>query len=387
MLTSPSLTKIAPTSKAKFEKLLYIDNIKIMLTLLVVLHHACITYGGSGGWYLKEATHEMGALIPMTLFVSLNQSYFMGFFFLLAAYFTYSSYHRKGPEQFITDRLVRLGIPLLFYSFVLSPFLSFMVYHWGKGHTISYIEYLHVFDGWIDFGVLWFVAALLFFTLVYVLCAGVTRKWVQKPRAAPGTGTILFAAVILGLITFLIRIVFPVGWVLKPLGFQLGHFPQYISLFVAGLLASKNNWFDQLPLRMGKQMLGVALSGLLFFPVFYLLRIKLDLPMEWYSGGFNLLSLLYSVWEQCIGFSIITAFLCFGKQYWNGTTPLISRLSRSAFAVYIFHPLVLIALSIAFLNWTVDPALKLLFVAPLSVLGSFLFGLLILFIPGTKRVV
>jgi surface polysaccharide O-acyltransferase-like enzyme len=374
-------------TQQKSGKLSYINNIKIFLTLLVILHHACITYGASGGWYYKEATSRVEALIPMTLFVSVNQSFFMGFFFLLAGYFTYSSYCRKGTRQFVTDRLVRLGIPLLFYSFIFSPFLSFLVYRFTKEHTISYQRYLSGFDGWIDFGVLWFVAALLLFTLVYVCCRKFLSKWTQKSLPAPQTKTILLTALLMGLLSFTVRIVFPVGWVLKPLGFQLGHFTQYVILFTVGLLAAKSDWLEQLSYRTGKQMLGIALLLLLLFPVFYLIRIKLNMPIAWYSGGFNGLSLLYAIWEQCIGMAIIAAFLAIGKQHWNRSSLVLSYLSRHAFAVYIFHPLALISISLAFRHWTADPGLKLVVVAPLSVGCSCLLASLILALPGVKRII
>ncbi|MBS7566849.1 acyltransferase family protein [Mucilaginibacter sp. Bleaf8] len=371
----------------KSEKLFYIDNIRVVLTLLVILHHAFITYGASGGWYYKEATSRMEALIPMTIFVSVNQSFFMGFFFLLAGFFTYSSFHRKGLRQFITERLVRLGIPLLFYSFVFSPFLSFLIYRYGKRHRVSYLQYLSGFDNWVDFGVLWFVAALLLFTLIYVFGRKVLSTCTQESLSVPGTKTILLTALLIGLTSFIVRIMFPVGWVLKPLGFQLGHFTQYLTLFVAGLLAAKNNWLEKLSYRTGKQVFSIALLLLLFFPLFYLIRIKLHMPVEWYSGGFNGLSLLYAVWEQCIGLAIITAFLAIGKRHWNAASLMLRYFSRHAFAVYIFHPLTLIALSLTFRSWTVDPAIKLLFVAPLGLICSFLLATLILLLPGVKRII
>jgi surface polysaccharide O-acyltransferase-like enzyme len=56
---------------------------------------------------------------------------------------------------------------------------------------------------------------------------------------------------------------------------------------------------------------------------------------------------------------------------------VFSKLSRSTFAVYIFHPLVVISLTVALSGWALDPALKLLIVAPLAVAGSFLLGLLL----------
>jgi len=191
----------------------------------------------------------------------------------------------------------------------------------------------------------------------------------------------------MGVLSFLVRIVFPVGWVLKPLGFQLGHFTQYVTLFIVGLLAAKNNWLEQLPYHTGKQMLKIALWLLLFFPVFYLIKTKLNQPVEYYSGGFNALSLLYAVWEQCIGVSIITAFLTIGKQRFNTSSIALNYLSRRAFAVYILHPLPLVALSLAFRTWEINTAFKLLLIAPLAVAGNFLLGTMALMLPGVKRII
>lgn len=369
------------------QKLFYIDNIKVILTILVVLHHTFIAYGASGGWYYAQKTTRVGALVPMTMFVSINQSFFMGFFFMLAAYFTYSSYNRKGAGKFIADRALRLGLPLLFYSFVFSPILCYLVYYFGKGHHISLGQYLLNFDDWIDFGVLWFVAALLLFTMIYVSYRKVSLNGLKKQLPVPAPYQIWLFAVVVGGISFLVRVVFPVGWVLKPFGFQLGHFSQYISLFIIGIVAAKNNWFSQLPYQTGRRMRGAALLALLCFPVFYLIKTKLGMPVEWFSGGFHWQALLYAVWEQFIGISIIVALLATGKHRWNSTSPLLGRLSRSAFAVYIFHPLIVIALSLLLKNWQTDPAVKMLLAAPLAVIGSFAFGSLGLIIPPVRRVI
>ena len=100
----------------------YIDRIRVILTALVVLHHTAITYGAPGGWYYRElpTTASLTGIL-FTLFVSTNQAYFMGFFFLIAGYFTPASYDRKGPGKFLVDRLIRLGIPLALYGVLLDP--------------------------------------------------------------------------------------------------------------------------------------------------------------------------------------------------------------------------------------------------------------------------
>jgi surface polysaccharide O-acyltransferase-like enzyme len=374
-----------PNSRAS-NKLIYIDNIKVLLTILVVLHHTFIAYSSSEGWYYNEPTAFIGAKLPMTMFVSINQSFFMGYFFLLAAYFTESSYTKKGASKFIKDRLIRLGVPLLFYSFVLTPFICYLVYYFTKEH-ISYLEYLSGYDSWIDLGVTWFVAALLLFTLLYTAFKKIFNISFEKPLAAPSLRIILWFAVGLGIVSFLVRIIFPVGWVLEPVGFQLGHFPQYIALFIVGLLAAKNNWFNQLSDKTGKQLKRSAWLCLLVFPVFFAIAFKLNTPSSWFSGGFHWSAVLYAVWEQWIGISILTALLIKGKKSWNTSSKALSQLSRSSFAVYIFHPLVIVGITLAVRNWDIDSAIKLLVVAPLTVICSFLFGSLILLIPGVKKII
>ena len=110
-------------------------------------------------------------------------------------------------------------------------------------------------------------------------------------------------------------------------------------------------------------------------------------PEAWFTSGLHWQQLLYAIWEQLLGFSIIVALLAYGKKLWNKSSPLLGKLSRNAFAVYIFHPLVLIAFALSFRNWDVDPALKFLVVAPLAVAGSFLLASVITLIPGVRRII
>ena len=70
--------------------LYYIDYLRVVLTVLVILHHSSITYGGQGSWYYIQSsgnkfTPTVGLL---SLFTGVNQAYFMGFFFLISGYFT-----------------------------------------------------------------------------------------------------------------------------------------------------------------------------------------------------------------------------------------------------------------------------------------------------------
>src|ERR1700675_4119657 len=106
----------------------YIDRLRSVMTVFVILHHTAITYGAPGGWFFNELkpSGSVSSLL-LTLFCATNQAYFMGFFFLLAGYFTPGSLERKGYPRFIIDRLLRLGVPLLAFGLMLGPLTAAMV--------------------------------------------------------------------------------------------------------------------------------------------------------------------------------------------------------------------------------------------------------------------
>ncbi|MEP7317219.1 MAG: acyltransferase [Panacibacter sp.] len=370
------------TTKAKIT---YIDNLRVLLTILVVMHHTFISYGAPGGWYFRDPTTNTPALIVMTLFVATNQAFFMGFFFFLSALFTETSYTKKGTAKFIADRLKRLGIPLLFYSFILSPVMNFLVYKFGEGKTATFPQYLSGYDDWIDPGVLWFIAALLLFTFIYVLLKKFNSNKQYKTRTIPGNTAILLFALALGLVSYLVRIIFPVGWVLHPLGFQFAHFPQYICMFILGIIAGRNNWMRKIDYKKGMRWLIVSLvSVFVVFPVIYVLA---DSPIDTFQGSGTWQSFLAAMWEQLTGISIMVAISGIARHKWNYTTPLLRNMSRAAFATYIFHPLFVISICLLLLHWHIDPVIKLLIAAPCAVICSFCFAWLITKLPVVKNII
>ena len=213
-----------------------IDALRAAVTLLVVFHHTAITYGAPGGWYYKEIlpSRSLGSLL-LTLFAAANQAWFMGLFFLLAGYFTPSALGRHGTAGFVRERLVRLGIPLIFYFLILHPITVALAL------TTNELSFVRVF-GWLwsngkfEPGPLWFVEALLIFTAVWLLWPGVRKPETTAKVAFPSDTVLLAAALVTGAGAFLLRLVWPVG---VNVGFlQLGYFASYIVLFAAGCAAA-----------------------------------------------------------------------------------------------------------------------------------------------------
>lgn len=368
-------------------KIYYIDNLRVLLTVLVILHHTCITYGAPGGWYFYDTSSNETALIFMTLFVAVNQSFFMGMFFFLSALFTGSSYKKKGARQFLLDRLKRLGLPLLFYSFIFSPLLNFLIYRYGYNKPATLMQYLKGYDSWIGTGVLWFVAALLIFTLLYVMYLQFFNKKEHANHPLPSNNKILLFALALGLISYSIRIFFPVGWVLDPLGFQFAHFTQYIALFIAGIVASRSKWLDEINNENGKRWRKLALLLIIAFPLLYSIKIATNSPLESFQGRGTWQSVLAAVWEQLTGISIIMALLSVAKFKWNYSTPLLKNMARSAYATYILHPLAVVSVALILKQCQIEPLLKFIIAVPFVVTTSFLMGAFAVKLPVIKNIV
>jgi len=180
----------------------YIDRLRSVMTALVIFHHTAITYGAIGGWIWREVEpSRTPSGILLILFCSVNQAYFMGFFFLLAGYFTPASLERKGYARFILDRCIRLGLPLLAFGLLLGPFTAALVTSaQGEGFWPT-IGWLWRHKQFIN-GPLWFAQALLIFSLAY--CAwrttfGSPLASAQRvPKPVPGHGIWLLASLGVG---------------------------------------------------------------------------------------------------------------------------------------------------------------------------------------------
>jgi len=182
---------------------------------LVVLHHWAIANGAPGDWYYKEnSLSDVGDLL-FSMFVATNQSFFMGFFFFISAYFIPASLNKKGDRLYLTERFKRLGIPLVFYVFVISPFIIFLVEKFSKGYAGNFFQFLIDAEGIFSSGPLWFVALLLIFSVLYLFF----KRIFASGTADTGTFNVRAEHFILLLIfvigaTYAIRIFYPVGhWI------------------------------------------------------------------------------------------------------------------------------------------------------------------------------
>lgn len=370
------------------KRMYYIDNIRILLTALVVLHHLAITYaGGPGLWYYIEPNPNPITNLVLTLFIATNQSFFMGMFFLISAFFLEKSMRRKSGREVLHDKLKRLGIPLLFYIFILSPLTMYLKARFEFGLDPTFVEFFRT-DGWLTFGPIWFVAALLLFTLVTV-GGGLVLKvpFLKTITPLPNNRRLLLGVFFITIVSFLVRIEIPVGQTLDPFGFQLAHFTQYIVLFCVGFVASKNNWLEQITAADAKLwMRAVWVFMLVLFPAVFYFGGALTKGTDIFMGGLSWQSLAYSLWEQVVGIGIIIGLFSWYREKRNEQNGIQKTLSASAYTVYIFHTLILVGLSLAFRNVAISSTAKFLILAPIVLVSCFAISNIIRKLPVARGI-
>jgi len=376
---------------SKSPRLAYIENLRILLTALVVIVHLACSYGGPGGWIYIEKGAGFATVLPLTVLNATSQSFFMGMFFFIAAYFTHRSFQKKGLFRFVKDRLIRLGIPLLlFYYFinVVTTIIVLPINHpesagvsfgelWKSGHAFG-------------FGVMWFVLALIYFTVLYLIAYLVfpgLRIKKNKPIPKIKPTYILITAILLGVMTFMVRIIYPLfkGYHLFP--FVLGHFPQYIFLFVLGIIAAKYESDNFVSYVQAKNWMWFSLVlVVIVFPLLFLIGRVNENGIQLFLGGVTIQSFIFSVWEQVTGIAIMVSLFGIFKARRNTQNNFTKKLSDSAYAVYVLHPPVLVVISILFINWKVMLLLKFLALMPLALIFSFGIAMIVKQIPLLKRI-
>jgi surface polysaccharide O-acyltransferase-like enzyme len=352
---------------------------------MVIMLHTGITYGAVGGWYCTDVNREnvsAGLQVIYQLFNTITQAYSMGFFFIIAGYFTAASFQRKGSSQFLKDRLLRLGIPLVIYAALIAPLtIGFaQVLREGSGHMLDGFYWIYV-NGNYECGPMWFVQALLIFSLLYVLGNSFINPSKANPnRKLPSHVYLLLAAIVTGIFAFALRLQFPVGQ--NYFGMQLGYFSSYIVLFFTGCAAYKYRWLERVHFKYALPWILVTLLSVIF------LLIPREEPPNgsYYNGGFNTFSLTYSMWEPFAAWGIILGFLYVSRRFLSGTNGFLKHLGRCTYPVYFIHPPVLVGLTLLAHNWQAAPALKWITITAATCVCCWLIASVLIKLPGLKRI-
>lgn len=367
-------------------RLFFADHLRAALVALVIVHHLTISLAIAlpGLWYFEVPNHSLVAEVFGLLLLLIDQSFFMGAFFLIAGYFTPSSYDRKGAGGFLRDRVSRLLIPLAAFWLVLSPVtLTLAALATHQPLTVSWGAYLKS----IGPGPLWFVEVLFLLSAGYAGMRLLRRRVPERSPERHAPPTLPVAALFtLGLAaaTFLFRLVVPVGYILPYFDLPTpAYLPQYAGLFAVGVVAARRGWFHSMPDRLG--WIGLAASGVVTVFVF-LPSLKGGLTNGDFAGGVHWQAAGYALWDSTMSVGMFCGLLMVFRRWVNRSGRLWRELSRNAFGVYVLHPPLLVVVAIPVALAPIHPLLKLLVAIVLAIPFCFAVAGLVRRIPGVSRV-
>jgi len=374
----------------------WVDNLRWLMIVLVVLVHVCVTYSGLGSWYYKEEIKlDLASQLVFYSYELFSQAFFMGFLFLLAGWFVPSAYDRKGAGRFVLDRLLRLGVPTLVFMFVLHPLTEFIkkaflrpplrladvpaFFRWYFGHGEFFRET----------GPLWFALALLVFCLRYAAVRRTVEAFGARTAGAFSGRTVTHGTVaaLVGVMaagSFLVRLVQPMGssWY----NMQLCFFPQYVVLFLVGVWARRSAFLTSVPLRFGLAWFRLALAvGGPAWVALLVLGGAFSGNGQALLGGLHWQAAAYALWEAFFCVGLCLGLIVLYRERVNTRGRLSGFLADNNFGVYVFHTPILVAISLALRHAALYPLTKALLVGALVLPACFLFAALVRTVPGLRR--
>jgi len=327
----------------------------------VIIGHAWAGYDAVGGWAYSNAREVSIAPLTRVLAEAILGPFglfAMGLLFLVSGMLLPASIHRKGPGRFARDRLLRLGVPLLVFTFVLWPPVR---------AYLDRLAHRPVAPWWVpDPAHLWFVEVLLLFSLSYAAW----RRWVpDRPTgSAPlvlTLGGLAGLAAAVAAASFLVRFRFPLGSS-QVADLHLSQWPQFLALFGLGVNAARHGWLDPVPERLRRQCGVTALIGVVAVGGFAVVAAVAGVPTEAFLGGRHWAALATAAAEGLLAATVPIWLLGIAQRHleqWRGA----DLAARSAYAAFLLQGHVLVALALALRPVIVAAEVKAGLVAILSV--------------------
>ena len=241
--------KVEAVAKPK-KRLVYLDNLKILMAAFVVVHHS--------------HPPNLGAKIVVRSYVTVYDQWLMFAggtfampgFFAIAGYFECGAIEKHGREKFLASKFKHLGVVYLVMYFVWNPILQFVVNNLYLGNAPSYVPFAaHC----------WFILWLVLFSYVYSL----VRAPPITNMPLPSLGWFTRMAVkLMGLdLVFTICMIVTGNLFFANMPAYIPTLSFYVAAFSAGIVAKRNRWLEQihdLPRKDVARMRAVCVAGIVW---------------------------------------------------------------------------------------------------------------------------
>ena len=327
----------------------YLDNIRWMTVILVVIYHVFYMFNHIG---VLGGVGPLGSSMYPDIFMYVVYPWFMVLMFLVAGISSRYSLSKRTNKEFLKERVVKFLAPTT---------LGLFVFHWISGYINlriggatelmpSFLIYpISVLSGQ---GPLWFIQLLLIFSLLLVLIRKIDKndKFYNLCKKCNTAIILLFGILLWGASQILNMPIITV--------FRFGI---YFTAFLLGYFVFSHDEIIERVVKIRIPMLCLASLGSVGYTIFYFGQNCCEGPVlkTFFTNAYMWIAIL----------AIIGCF----KKYLDKTNPVFDYLSKSSYGIYIVHyPVVLVPAYLFYTYTNLPTALIYILVAVIGFIGTFL---------------
>lgn len=381
-----SLERVPARVEARPSRYAYADNLKVLLVVGVIVGHATMAWVDNDAWVLDEPPVHEPLMSTLNLMALVGVLFAMPLFFVIAGQFTPRSLARKGPRRYIVDRVLRLGVPLVFYQLAFAPIVEYVDVQNNAGWDGGFLRFVwHTWQHPAP-GPLWFLWVLLVFSISYVAVRAAVPARAHVPGPPPARSLVALG-VFIAIASYLIRI--PVQFGQEVLNdFFLAQSPGWVAGFTLGILSAERGWIDRISPAMSRVLSRVAWAAVGAVAVVASVTMgALGWDVEDLLAGGTWASAVIAMLQGTLVVAMSLWLLDVFRRRLNRQGPLLREMSRGAFGAYVVHQVVLVGTVLATRHVGWPPEVEWTAAATLAVVGSFGVGALLIRVPGISRIV
>jgi glucans biosynthesis protein C len=366
-----------PLPEPSGNRILFIDNIRYLMIVFVVILHAALSYAPTMSWWYAWDPVTNSRLFDVI--VGIIDVFIMPVLFFIAGYFALPNIQKKGTGVFLKDKFIRLGIPWLIGVIFIAPISTYIACYkiypmsygqfwinWIKSAGDFHTGFLYspinldglkeeIATGRFNHTAYWFISLLLFFFIMFGIIYALKKRFLPSSSIHGKTHsgkTMLLVILFVGFLSIMMSVLvsmtpspYPAPWLMiaNVLQFQTWRLTTFIIYFALGVYAFHRNWFvkDNFP---GHPLLWMTICIILFFGFLVTMSNLISNPA---NTGYII---TYVSLSSYLRVALLILFTSFAARYWNRPHNINETLAANSYNIYLVHLPIVVVLQLLLVN-------------------------------------